>query len=107
MPSRDLLSDAELDEALTKLSGWSRAGDAITKQYQFADFRAAIWFINAAAAAADQMDHHPEWSNVYNRVTVTLSTHDRGGVTGWDVALAEAFERAAGAAPPLWDRDNR
>lgn len=91
-----LLSDAELTAALGRLVGWTRNENAITKQYQFADFRAAMWFLNAAAAAADAMDHHPEWSNVYNRVTVSLSTHDAGGVTAKDIALAEAMERAAG-----------
>ena len=91
-----LLSDDELAGALGRLSGWTRAGNAITKQYQFRDFRAAMWFLNAGAAAADAMDHHPEWCNVYNRVTVTLSTHDAGGVTEKDIALAEALDRAAG-----------
>ena len=91
-----LLSDADLSAALDRLSGWARSGNAITKQYQFSDFRAAMWFLNAVAAVADQMDHHPEWSNVYNRVTVTLSTHDAGGVTQKDISLAEAMERASG-----------
>jgi len=93
--ARRLLSDAEIEEALARLPGWRREGNAITKQYQFRDFRAAMWFMNAAAAAADQMDHHPEWCNVYNRVTVTQRTHDAGGVTERDVRLAEAMERVA------------
>jgi 4a-hydroxytetrahydrobiopterin dehydratase len=92
----NLLSDAELAEALRRLSGWTREGNAITKRYQFPDFRAAMWFMNAVAAVADAMDHHPDWCNVYNRVTVTLSTHDAGGVTEKDIALAEAMDRAAG-----------
>lgn len=91
-----LLSEAELTQALGRLSGWARGDKAITRQYQFGDFRAAMWFINAVAATADAMDHHPEWCNVYNRVTVTLSTHDAGGVTAKDIALAEAMDRAAG-----------
>jgi 4a-hydroxytetrahydrobiopterin dehydratase len=90
-----LLSDAEINAALGKLSGWTLTGNAITREYTFSDFRAAMWFLNAAAAVADTMDHHPEWTNVYNRVTVTLSTHDAGGVTAKDVALAEAMDRAA------------
>jgi len=90
------LSDPEIETALAGLPGWSRADSAIQKQYQFADFRAAMWFLNAAAAQADAMDHHPEWSNVYNRVTVTLSTHDAGGVTDKDIALAKAMEQVAG-----------
>ena len=96
MAGRELLSDAELTQALARLPGWTRAGNAITRQYQFSDFRAAMWFLNAAAAVADQMDHHPEWTNVYNRVTVNLSTHDAGGVTEKDLRLAEAMDRAAG-----------
>src|SRR5690349_18518995 len=94
-PMRTLLSDAELDAALADLPGWSRAGNAITKEFRFADFRAALWFINAAAAQADAMDHHPEWSNVYSRVTVNLTTHDSGGVTRKDIDLARAMEKAA------------
>lgn len=90
-----LLSDAEVNEALGRLSGWTREGNAITKQYHFRDFRAAIWFLNAAAAAADAMDHHPEWCNVYNRVTVKLWSHDAGGITARDIRLAEAMDRAA------------
>ena len=91
-----LLSEAELEGGLGRLPGWTREGNAIRRQYQFRDFRAAMWFLNAAAAVADAMDHHPEWCNVYNRVTVTLSTHDAGGVTEKDIALAEAMDRAAG-----------
>jgi 4a-hydroxytetrahydrobiopterin dehydratase len=91
----ELLSDAGVDKALGRLPGWRREGKTITKQYQFKDFRGAMWFLNATAAVADAMDHHPEWCNVYNRVTVTLSTHDAGGVTDKDIALAEAMERAA------------
>jgi len=91
-----LLSDSELNAALGALAGWSRAGTAIRKEYRFADFRAAMWFLNAAAAHADAMDHHPEWCNVYNRVTVTLTTHDAGGVTDKDLALARAMDTVAG-----------
>lgn len=89
------LTDAQIGEALGRLDGWTRAGDAITKQFRFESFRAAMWFMNAVAAVADAMDHHPDWCNVYNRVTVTLSTHDAGGVTEKDIALAEAMDRAA------------
>lgn len=90
------LSDEELNETLPNLPGWSRAGDAITKTYLFSDFRAAMWFVNIVAGVADAMDHHPEWCNVYNRVTVTLRTHDAGGVTDKDIALAQAMDGAAG-----------
>jgi 4a-hydroxytetrahydrobiopterin dehydratase len=92
----DRLSDAEVDAALARLDGWQREGDAITKEFRFQDFRAAMWFLNASAAVADLMDHHPEWSNVYNRVTVRLSTHDAGGLTDKDIGLANAMNKAAG-----------
>ena len=92
----DLLSDDELNETLGRLAGWTRAGNAITKTYQFRDFRAAMWFLNVAAGIADAMDHHAERCNVYNGVTVTLRTYDPGGVTDKDVALAAALDGAAG-----------
>lgn len=92
----DLLKGAELEAALRRIPTWTLDGNAITKQFQFENFRAAMWFINAAAAVADLMDHHPEWSNVYNRVTVRLSTHDAGGITDKDIALAHAMDKAAG-----------
>jgi 4a-hydroxytetrahydrobiopterin dehydratase len=92
----DLLAGAELDAALQRIPTWARDGNAITKQFQFNDFRQAMWFLNASAAVADLLDHHPEWSNVYNRVTVRLSTHDAGGLTDKDIALAHAMDKAAG-----------
>jgi 4a-hydroxytetrahydrobiopterin dehydratase len=92
----DRLAGAELDAALERIPTWTRDGDAITKQFQFGDFRQAMWFLNASGAVADLMDHHPEWSNVYNRVTVRLSTHDAGGITDKDIALAHAMDKAAG-----------
>ncbi len=84
-------------EALKRLSGWSAAEgrDAISKSYKFADFKAAFAFMTRAAFKAEQMDHHPEWFNVYNRVDVTLSTHDAGGVTALDVELAKFLDQIA------------
>ena len=84
--------------ALAQLAGWKDASgrDAITKTFVFADFNAAFGFMTRVALVAEKMDHHPEWSNVYKTVEVTLSTHDAGGVTGLDIALAEAMERIAG-----------
>lgn len=79
------------DAAVAKLMGW-RAGasdrDTIEKQFKFADFKVAWGFMSAAALKAEQMDHHPEWSNVYNKVEVTLTTHDADGVTTLDLELA-------------------
>ncbi len=90
-----MLTDAEIAEGLATLDGWARDGNAITKQFTFRDFRAAMWFLNCAASMADAMDHHPEWTNVYNRVTVRLTSHDAGGVTEKDLALAEAMDNLA------------
>jgi len=85
-------------DALRKLTGWSEVAgrDAISKKYVFADFNAAFGFMARAALIAEKMDHHPEWSNVYKTVDVTLSTHDAGGVTDLDIQLAAAMDRLAG-----------
>jgi 4a-hydroxytetrahydrobiopterin dehydratase len=85
-------------DALRKLSGWSEVPgrDAISKRFVFADFNAAFGFMTRAALVAEKMDHHPEWSNVYKTVDVTLSTHDAGGVTELDIKLAAAMDRLAG-----------
>jgi 4a-hydroxytetrahydrobiopterin dehydratase len=84
--------------ALAKLPGWSEVKDrdAVTKTFVFRDFNEAFGFMTRAALVAEKLDHHPEWFNVYKTVTVTLSTHDAGGLTGRDVKLAEAMNRLAG-----------
>jgi 4a-hydroxytetrahydrobiopterin dehydratase len=89
------LADADLDAALAGLRGWSRVSgrSAIAKTFKFADFSAAFGFMARAALKAEQLDHHPEWFNVWNRVDVTLSTHDAGGVTQLDISLAAAMNR--------------
>jgi len=83
--------------ALAKLSGWSEVAgrDAISRKFVFRDFNEAFGFMARAALIAEKLDHHPEWFNVYNRVEVTLSTHDAGGVTERDVKLASAMDRLA------------
>jgi 4a-hydroxytetrahydrobiopterin dehydratase len=83
--------------ALAKLDGWSEVEgrDAITKKFTFKDFNEAFGFMARAALIAEKLDHHPEWFNVYNKVEVTLATHDAGGVTDRDVKLAEAMDRLA------------
>jgi 4a-hydroxytetrahydrobiopterin dehydratase len=85
--------------ALAKLAGWSEVKDrdAITKTFVFRDFNEAFGFMTRAALVAEKLDHHPEWFNVYKTVTVTLATHDAGGLTERDVTLAEAMNRLAGA----------
>ena len=90
-----LLSDEQIDEKLGELAGWVRKEDAIRKRYTFKSFITAIEFINAIALRAEEANHHPEIHNVYNRVTITLNTHDEGGITGKDIALAAQIERAA------------
>ena len=84
--------------ALAKLSGWSEVSgrEAIAKTFTFKDFNAAFGFMTRAALGAEKMDHHPEWFNVYNKVTVTLSTHDAGGLTERDIDLAQRMDKLAG-----------
>jgi 4a-hydroxytetrahydrobiopterin dehydratase len=85
--------------ALARLQGWSEVGgrDAITKKFVFKNFNEAFGFMSRVALVAEKMDHHPEWSNVYKTVDVTLSTHDAGGLTELDVKLAEAMDKIAGS----------
>jgi len=84
------LSDAERDAALAELPGWTLRDDAlaIQRSLRFADFNAAFGFMTRVAIEAEKADHHPEWFNVYNRVDITLTTHDAGGLSARDVALA-------------------
>lgn len=84
--------------ALAVLPGWSAADgrDAITRTFRFADFNAAFGWMTRVALAAEKLDHHPEWFNVYNRVEVTLATHDVDGVSELDVTLARIMDEAAG-----------
>ncbi|MBM3569378.1 MAG: 4a-hydroxytetrahydrobiopterin dehydratase [Alphaproteobacteria bacterium] len=93
------LDAAERAAAMAELPMWRavEGRDAIARQYRFADFSAAFGFMSRVALVAERMDHHPEWSNVYNRVEVTLSTHDAGGLTRKDIDLAKAMDRIAGS----------
>ncbi|TRW14395.1 4a-hydroxytetrahydrobiopterin dehydratase [Glacieibacterium frigidum] len=86
------LTDAEIDAALAGLPGWTRAGDGIERNYRFEDFTRAFAWMTRGALLAEKADHHPEWSNVYNRVEVRLTTHDAGGITAKDIALATAMD---------------
>jgi 4a-hydroxytetrahydrobiopterin dehydratase len=92
------LDAAAVGERLAVLPGWalSADGQAITRQFRFADFPAAFAFMTQVALAAERSDHHPEWSNVYNRVDMRLTTHDAGGLTELDFALAAVADAAAG-----------
>ena len=84
----------ELRSALKRLPDWRLAEgrEAITRKYQFVDFDAAFAFMTRVALLAAKMDHHPEWFNVYNKLEVTLATHDAGGVTQRDIDLAMAMD---------------
>ena len=94
--TQKLRGDARV-RALAGLEGWTEVEgrDAIRKRYTFADFNAAFGFMARAALVAEKLDHHPEWFNVYKTVDVTLSTHDAGGVTERDIALAAAMDEFA------------
>ena len=96
MPKPVLSGDA-LDKALRGLAGWKPTDDgkAIEKTFKFDDFKQAFAFMVQGALCAEKLDHHPEWFNVYNRVDIKLTTHDSGGITELDVALATALDGAA------------
>lgn len=89
------LSDSARDAALAQLPGWTLRGDglAIERAFKFADFSEAFAFMTRVALLAEQADHHPEWSNVYNGVQIVLTTHDAGGLSERDVKMAEAIGR--------------
>lgn len=88
------LTAAERDAALATISNWVLLSDraAIARDFAFADFSEAFAFMTRVALLAESMDHHPEWSNVYNRVSIALTTHDAGGLSARDVKLAKAID---------------
>jgi 4a-hydroxytetrahydrobiopterin dehydratase len=90
------LDDAAVREALGDLAGWSLEAGKLHREYRFPDFVAAFGFMSSVALVAESMDHHPEWSNVYGRVVVDLTTHDAGGITEKDLALARRMDALAG-----------
>jgi len=90
------LPENEINTALTTLPGWSVKDGKLHKTYKFASFGIALGWMVAVGIEADKMDHHPEWSNVYNRVTVNLVTHDLGNaISNLDIALAQKMEKLA------------
>ncbi len=95
MGQAEKLSETEIRGTLGKLPGWSLLGGKLHREYRFPDFVHAFGFMATAAIAIEAMGHHPEWSNVWNSVTVDLTTHDAGGVTAKDAALAEKLEAIA------------
>jgi len=92
------LTEAERDAALATLSAWTLRddGSAIYRSFRFADFSEAFAFMSRIALIAEKHDHHPEWSNVYNRVEITLTTHDAGGLSERDMKMARAIDKLAG-----------
>jgi 4a-hydroxytetrahydrobiopterin dehydratase len=92
------LTEAERAEALAALPEWSLRVDglAIERTFRFKDFSQAWAFMNRVALLAEKHDHHPEWSNVYNRVAITLSTHDAGGLSDRDTRMAQAIDKLVG-----------
>ncbi len=83
------LSQLDVEEQLKNLSGWSVVNGKLHKEFQFDSFNQAFGFMTRAAMEIEKMNHHPEWFNVYNRITIELTTHDAGGITKNDVNLAK------------------
>lgn len=96
--TREKLGKEAIADALAGLEGWSLGADgaAIKRTFTFKNFSEAFAFMTRVALAAEKMDHHPDWSNVYKTVDVTLNTHDAGGVTALDIDLAKKMNRFAG-----------
>lgn len=90
----ELLSDIAVQRELGSLAGWSRRGDALARTYQFRNFAQSMEFVNRVAGLAESADHHPDIDIRYSKVTLTLSTHDSGGITAKDIALAKAIDQA-------------
>jgi 4a-hydroxytetrahydrobiopterin dehydratase len=90
------LTQKEIRTALTGLRGWKLVKGKLHREYKFADFMHAFGFMTTSALAIERMNHHPEWFNVYNKVVVDLSTHDVGGVSEKDIALARILDNFAG-----------
>jgi len=90
----DRLSDPQIETALSDLNGWKRHSSkhAIIKSFKFKDFNQAWAFMSRIALTAEKMDHHPEWSNIYNRVEILLTTHDADGISEKDITMAKIIE---------------
>jgi 4a-hydroxytetrahydrobiopterin dehydratase len=89
------LTQGDIDEELKNLPGWSVVNEKLHKEFQFDSFNQAFGFMTRAAMEIEKMNHHPEWFNVYNRITVELTTHDAGGITKNDVNLAKILNSLA------------
>lgn len=98
LPER--LTPDESQARLGEVPGWSIVDEGLERTFRFADFATAFGFMASAAVVAEKMNHHPEWSNVYNRVTVRLTTHDVGGLSAYDFDLAARMSALAGNPDP-------
>ena len=90
------LNDQQISDAVKELTNWTHRNtdhDAITKDFKFKTFSDAWAFMSRIALLAEKMDHHPEWSNVYNRVSITLTTHDAGGISDRDIKMAKEIDK--------------
>ena len=96
MADRQKLAEAEVRVRLSELPGWELAEGALHKTFRFASFVQAFGFMASVALVAEAMNHHPDWTNVYNRVTIALHTHDVGGISALDFTLAKRIEELAG-----------
>ena len=92
-PNYKKLSGSELDELVKSLSGWELKDGKLQKSFKFSNFIEAFGFMTRIALEAEKINHHPEWSNVYNTVKVRLSTHDADGITDYDIKLANIIDR--------------
>jgi 4a-hydroxytetrahydrobiopterin dehydratase len=97
--AREKLERAAIEKALKELAGWTldTGGKSMSRKFEFRNFSEAFAFMTRTALAAEKLDHHPDWSNVYKTVNVTLSTHDAGGLTDLDFDLARRMNGFAGA----------
>ncbi len=95
MSNVNVLSTDELKNALNQLEGWTEKDGKLHRQFQFNSFVEAFGFMSSVALVAESMGHHPEWFNVYNRVTIDLTTHDAGGITNKDLQLAKKANELA------------
>jgi 4a-hydroxytetrahydrobiopterin dehydratase len=90
------LSNDEINKKLTQLNSWELNGNSIQKDFEFKDFKEAMDFMNQLAKVAEKLNHHPDWSNSYNKVSIKLTSHDVGGLTENDFTFAKAADEAAG-----------
>ena len=98
MPRIQKLEDSEIEHALARLGEWTIDDGKLFREFTFADFSQAFGFMTRVALAAESMDHHPEWSNVYDRVRIHLTTHEAGGLTQRDLDLALRIDSLATGA---------